>query len=160
MRLNAAILAFLTYDPPKPFLGTGDLEVISISETEICIKNRMIAKRCYNVSGDLLMNKSKIEYGNQDNPFLYSAKNRFLVVGCDSEGYNTGFNLYKGAKMYNDCYTSCKSREEGACNGHGCCKNTIFEGTKRFTTEIDQTEGTLRATFLSFSPCTHAFVST
>ncbi|KAI3996141.1 hypothetical protein MKX01_031495 [Papaver californicum] len=148
-----------SYDPPRPFLGTGDVEVISISETEIRIKNNMIAQRCYNVSGDLLLDKPVIEYGNLVTPFAYTLSSADATFRY-SEGYNEGYNLLE-AQLYNECKTSCDSREkvqERACNGHGCCNNTIFEGTKRFNTSMDQTEGTTSAAFLSFSPCTYAFV--
>ncbi|XP_026379858.1 wall-associated receptor kinase 1-like isoform X2 [Papaver somniferum] len=106
----------------------------------------------------MVLNKSSIEYGCLVTPFAYSTKNRFFVVGCDSEGYNTGHHLLKENEYYNECKTSCDSKEkvqEGGCNGHGCCNRTVLKGTKMFWTEVDQTDGT---TFLSFSPCTYAFV--
>ncbi|KAI3846993.1 hypothetical protein MKW92_019935 [Papaver armeniacum] len=67
-----------SYDPPKPFIGADHFEVLSISETEIRIKNHMIAKLCYDVSGGTVLNKSSIEYGSLVTPFAYSPKNRFF----------------------------------------------------------------------------------
>ncbi|KAI3957795.1 hypothetical protein MKW92_002946 [Papaver armeniacum] len=49
--IGYAITCNTSFDPPKPFLGKGNLQVLSISESEIRVKNNQVARRCFTESG-------------------------------------------------------------------------------------------------------------
>ncbi|KAI3929092.1 hypothetical protein MKW92_028505 [Papaver armeniacum] len=146
-----------SYDPPKPFMRIGNREILGISETEIRIKE-VPSTLCYNMSGDVVVNKS-ISWDLSATPFTFSdTKNKFFLVGCNSAGYFLGSDQFQ-KNFTSPCVTLCNSREEvkeGYCNVNGCCQSSIPKGIKRSTTEVARASNT---TFLSFNPCSYAFLA-
>ncbi|OVA10619.1 Protein kinase domain [Macleaya cordata] len=148
-----------SYDPPKLFIGNGHLEVLSISDTEIRIKN-LVATECYNKSGGLVpLHKSAVWINLTGTPFTFSyTKNRFFAFGCSTramiiQGYNSVKNYTS------QCQSVCDSREnvlEGSCTGSGCCQTTIQKGIKKFIAMVGSYDE--HTSIWSFDPCSYAFL--
>ncbi|KAI3868388.1 hypothetical protein MKW92_027149, partial [Papaver armeniacum] len=145
-----------SYHPPKPFIGTTNFEIQSISESEIRVKGE-VAKICYNMVGDLVLDRSESFTSLFETPFTFSnTTNRFFLIGCNSIGYNGGYDQHM--KVYRtQCMTSCDSREEvheGSCNGNGCCMSTIPAGLKFVQMDVKRADNITNTTFASyFDPC-------
>ncbi|KAI3972115.1 hypothetical protein MKW92_020142 [Papaver armeniacum] len=138
-----------SYDPPKPFIGTGYLDIVSISETQIRTKS-VVARLCYNIDGDLVLNRTQTLFKLWNTPFTFSnTSNRLFVIGCSTVGFNYGLDLLD--KMYSSqCLSMCGSREdvhEGSCNGNGCCQSTIQHGMKSIITRVFRGDNTTNTTF-------------
>ncbi|XP_026394788.1 wall-associated receptor kinase 2-like [Papaver somniferum] len=147
-----------SYDPPKAFMGINNLEIVGISETEIRIKDNTSAI-CYNPSGGVVLNRTSVAWDLSLTPFTFSnTKNRFFVVGCNSLGVITGSD--HNLEMFSSqCVSTCDRREEvkeGNCNGNGCCQNIIRKWMTRSVIGIARLVNT---TYLSFSPCSYAFLA-
>ncbi|RZC45796.1 hypothetical protein C5167_038760 [Papaver somniferum] len=150
-----------SYVPPKAFIGTGNLEILSISETEIRIKN-VVATLCYDMSGDLVLddqNNQMVTSNLKSTPFTYSnTKNRLFAIGCNSGGALLGWDQL-GKNYSSQCVSMCSSKEdvkEGSCNGNGCCQSTIPKGIKNFSLGLVRIANT---TILSFNPCSYTFLA-
>ncbi|KAH7842093.1 hypothetical protein Vadar_001427 [Vaccinium darrowii] len=147
--------------PPKPFLGDGNLEVISISETQVRVRN-FVTTRCYNESGNTTVyNLSSTQLGSYNtSPFAFSAAaNKFTVVGCDDLGIISGSSQTQN--VTSGCVSTCYDGSEllaidGNCTGIGCCQTDIPKGLKvsggSLTSFNDHSE------VLSFNPCSYAFL--
>ncbi|KAI3871078.1 hypothetical protein MKX03_020335, partial [Papaver bracteatum] len=119
-----------SYNPPKPFTSIGNHEILSISGTEVRIKNTDISAECYNEeTGDAAVSLSSLPLNLSDTLFTISyAKNRFVGVGCDTMAVSYSMEG-------NGCFSRCESRAEvveGSCTGHGCCQGYIRKGKKEF----------------------------
>ncbi|KAI3938083.1 hypothetical protein MKW98_018639 [Papaver atlanticum] len=150
-----------SYDPPKAFIGTGNLEILSISGTEIRIKS-LVATLCYDMSGDLVpdgQNHQIVTSNLKPTPFTFSnTKNRLFTIGCNSAGALLGWDQL-GKNYSSQCISMCSSKEdvrEGSCNGNGCCQNTIPKGIKNFSVGLVWIANT---TILSFNPCSYTFLA-
>ncbi|KAI3847027.1 hypothetical protein MKX03_018206 [Papaver bracteatum] len=145
-----------SYDPPKPFIGTSDLEILSISESEIRISNR-IAKLCFNKIGLPVLVEPIVSLSLQDTPFTFShTNNSFFVIGCRSVGVNTGFDEEHRTSL-SQCRPLCSTSRhkviEGSCAGVNCCPITIPNRIKELKTTISGVPS-----FSSDSLCNYAFV--
>ncbi|KAI3949640.1 hypothetical protein MKW92_052809 [Papaver armeniacum] len=147
-----------SYDPPKPFIGLTSLQVLSISETEIRVSNK-VSKVCFNGLGRVVLNHSIVETSVQRTPFTISnTNNRYFLIGCQSIAAYRGIDQ-ENMVYLSACVSTCYSREkvvEGSCDGNGCCQTTISKGITNFQTAILSTNNSTN--FLSYSPCTYAFV--
>ncbi|KAI3991446.1 hypothetical protein MKX01_000533 [Papaver californicum] len=150
-----------SYEPPKLFIGTGNVEILSISETDMRIKN-FVPRVCNSMVGDLEQNHSDVSISFSRTHFTLSdTKNRFFVVGCDSGGLISGYDQL-GKPYSSACVSSCQSMEkvqEGSCNGIGCCQSTIPKRIQNYNTTVMTNGNTTKASFLSFDPCIFAFVA-
>ncbi|KAI3875695.1 hypothetical protein MKW92_030917, partial [Papaver armeniacum] len=148
-----------SFHPPKAFIGLTSLQILSISETEIRVLNR-IAKICFNIQGDVVVNDSTVYTSVRRTPFTFSnTGNRFFLIGCMSEATNLEFDQ-EDKESSSSCMSSCDSRRkvvEGSCGGNGCCQKTIPKGIKQFQTSLGG-DNTDVPNFLSYSPCSYAFV--
>ncbi|XP_026404089.1 wall-associated receptor kinase 2-like [Papaver somniferum] len=147
-----------SYDPPKAFIGTSNLEILSISETEIRKKN-VVAALCYNMAGNLVLDDSRVTSNLGSTPFTFSnTKNRLFTIGCNSGGTILGRDQLE--KNYSSqCVSLCASQDfvkEGSCDGGGCCMNTIPKGIKWLSTGLVRV---VNVSFLSFNPCSYAFLA-
>ncbi|KAI3948997.1 hypothetical protein MKW98_021603, partial [Papaver atlanticum] len=127
-----------SFDPPKPFIGIGNFEILGISETEIRIKN-LAASLCYNSLGEFKQNVPTVSTSLFGTPFTFSdTKNRLFGIGCGYSGVYSGYELLK--KKYNGtCNSTCKEKgdvKEGSCGGFGCCQFAIAKGLKEIETSI------------------------
>ncbi|KAI3858405.1 hypothetical protein MKW92_004688 [Papaver armeniacum] len=150
-----------SYEPPKLFIGTGNVEVLSISETEMRIKN-FVPSVCNSMNGDLGQNHSDVAISFSKTHFTLSdTKNRFFVVGCDTGGIISGYDQL-GKPYSSSCQSSCQNMEkvkEGSCNGSGCCQSTIPKRIQNYNTTVTVNSNTTKTSFLSFDPCVFAFVA-
>ncbi|XP_019054404.1 PREDICTED: wall-associated receptor kinase 2-like [Nelumbo nucifera] len=116
-----------SYDPPKPFLGTTDNEVLEISLYHVRV-NKVLAFNCYDEAPVSGAHRTDLE----GTPYTIShTANRFIVIECDAYG------LIRGSKggFTSGCMSVCQEREDlidGACSGEGCCQTTIPKGLQRF----------------------------
>ncbi|KAL5985064.1 hypothetical protein ACLOJK_038901 [Asimina triloba] len=145
-----------SFSPPKPFIGSGNLQIIEASLETVLVQN-WIASLCYNKSDgsiDNLTSQSVMLYGT---PYTFSyTRNRFIVLGCDS------FALFQGSKDVNftsGCISLCastKSVVNGSCSGIGCCQTDIPRGLKRFAALVRSINNHSESG--DFNPCSYAFL--
>ncbi|KAI3869090.1 hypothetical protein MKX03_005032 [Papaver bracteatum] len=151
-----------SYDPPKPFVGSGTVEILSISETEVRIRNDRIASLCFNESGLPVLGANIRDLNLDGSAFSISyTKNSFFGIGCDviariewgsSDGHRPT------TTTNSSCQPKCKSRDsitEGSCAGtSGCCQTTFPKGLQKVSAEV---LGLLPAN--GFNSCNFAFVA-
>ncbi|KAI7733106.1 hypothetical protein M8C21_010384, partial [Ambrosia artemisiifolia] len=107
-----------TYDPPKLFIRSGNIEIHKISDSEMWVTN-FIAVRCYDQSGGVTLDN--YSWTNlETTPFAFSQRNKFTVIGCDDFALITGSNGGDFSSGYiNECDDKSNIRR---CYGH--CINT------------------------------------
>ncbi|KAG5552336.1 hypothetical protein RHGRI_010424 [Rhododendron griersonianum] len=145
-----------SYDPPKLFLG--GLQVLSISRTQVRVRNT-VAARCYNQStGDITYDKPAwMKWGD---PWPYTVSdtaNKFTVVGCGAYALITW--LRQGRNFSTGCLSVCSNSADvvaGDCTGIGCCQINIPNGLKNFEGSLGRVYGQTKDSFESY--CTYAFL--
>ncbi|CAI9263657.1 unnamed protein product [Lactuca saligna] len=145
----------LTYKPPKLFIRSGNIEIYSISDSEMRIYN-LVAYKCYNASGNVTDERDA--WTNlETTPFTFSPKNKFTVIGCDD------FALIGGAteaEFTSGCLGACSNANDvpsdGYCSGIGCCQTAIPKGLKFYQTTVLTVDN--HTAVHSFNPCGLAFL--
>ncbi|KAK4432265.1 Wall-associated receptor kinase [Sesamum alatum] len=143
-----------SFNPPRPYIGTGNLEILDISDNTLKIKN-WVASRCYNQFGNITQ-ENRVLIDLATTPFTFSDINKFSVLGCDEFALMAGS---EGRNFTSGCVSVCFSIDDlidGDCSGIGCCQTAIPKGLKRFNTNL----GTLYShlNIWSFAPCGYAFL--
>ncbi|KAH7843305.1 hypothetical protein Vadar_015005 [Vaccinium darrowii] len=71
-------------DPPKAFISTSNVEVLSISQTQVRVRN-YVAHTCYKNGSETTSNQPWVDLGDPGvSPYTFSdVANKFTVVGCD-----------------------------------------------------------------------------
>ncbi|KAL2479437.1 Wall-associated receptor kinase 2 [Abeliophyllum distichum] len=143
-----------TFDPPKPFISTGNLEIIDISNDRLRIKN-WVAAACYNQTGNRTR-QNPVAINFTGTPYSFADTNKFTVVGCDDLALIRGSG---GRNFTSGCLSLCSEREDlidGFCTGIGCCQTSIPKGLTAFSSAL----GSLRnhTEVWSFDPCGYAFL--
>ncbi|XP_026400211.1 wall-associated receptor kinase 5-like [Papaver somniferum] len=145
------IICDSSFNPPKPFIdASGDkLQVLSISDTEVRIKNSFTIVYCNDHSGKSMANDDYEESGLypyinlRNTPFTVSfTRNNLFGIGCDLAGvalWTDGND--ERQEVMRECKSSCEIKETTArtsCNSNGyiCCETDIPKGTKRFSGEV------------------------
>ncbi|MCD7471968.1 hypothetical protein HAX54_012788 [Datura stramonium] len=135
----------------KPLIA--NIEVYDISDAELRVSN-VISWRCYDSNGAV---RSENPLGwtrlGKSDPYSFSAKNSFTIVGCDDSALITGRNF-----EYN-CSISCSSTKEviaGECMGNGCYQVQIPKGLKYFDPIISSTQNHTDVWY--FNQCGYAFL--
>ncbi|KAL8064532.1 hypothetical protein ABFX02_01G096900 [Erythranthe guttata] len=144
-----------SFNPPKPFVGSTNLEVFDITDSRMRIKNRMAAI-CYNKLGNITRNIDAVSKIQLDPPFSFSDANKFTMVGCDEIGMLSGV---EGGNLTNACVSTCSSRDQvldGYCTGIGCCQTSIPKGLTRFELSLSSLNDHIYV--WSFSTCGYAFL--
>ncbi|KAI3850268.1 hypothetical protein MKX03_018055 [Papaver bracteatum] len=146
-----------SFHPPKPFLDTGNVEVIDISETKFRTKNTL-STLCYNKLGNITLDLSVATIDVSRTPFTFSyTDNMFFAIGCNTCATIYGPDLKNYASS---CSSECNSREnvmDGSCFGKGCCQSTIPKGLKRYETRISKY--TSQNSSATFDPCSYGFIA-
>ncbi|KAL2500470.1 Wall-associated receptor kinase 2 [Forsythia ovata] len=143
-----------TFNPPKPFISTGNLEIIDISNDTLRIKN-WVAAACYNQTGNITR-QNPVEINFTGTPYSFSDSNKFTVVGCDDLAViqgNSGRNFTSG------CLSLCSKKEDlidGFCTGIGCCQTSIPKSLTAFYSELGSPRN--HTEVWSFDPCGYAFL--
>ncbi|KAI3903549.1 hypothetical protein MKW98_032203 [Papaver atlanticum] len=136
-----------SFDPPKPFLGMGIGEVLSISKSEIRMKNQPAGHFCYNksdVAPDVKLDQF-LHINVISTPHTIShTKNKLFGTGTIMVGYVVGSNISNDADGYtSQCSSFCNSKEnvtEGSCNGSGCCELSLPKKLNFFKALVDSYE--------------------
>ncbi|KAH7844891.1 hypothetical protein Vadar_032716 [Vaccinium darrowii] len=113
-------------NPPKAFIGEG-VEVRSISQTEVRIRN-YVARACYDNNGnEITSNGAWVALGNQSlNPYALSdVANKFTVVGCDDYAWILG--TFGGKNLNSGCMSQCTERTD-VSEETGYCQTDIPKG--------------------------------
>ncbi|KAI3798060.1 hypothetical protein L1987_33328 [Smallanthus sonchifolius] len=79
-----------SYEPPKLFPASGDVEVYSISDSEVRIATT-VSYICYNQRGPVEGVDSGINL-SWHKVYTFSIKNKLIVIGCDDYALITGKN--------------------------------------------------------------------
>ncbi|XP_026451183.1 wall-associated receptor kinase 2-like [Papaver somniferum] len=158
-----------SFYPAKPFIGDGKFEVISISETEIRVKNSRVAAACYTKKGvqidldpfsqdptdrfSFFIDKTSFTFSN--------TKNRLFAIGCDTL---TSFFAVSGNGTLHDpgvCLSLCNSRDEvieGSCaEEKGCCQLEFPKGINSLYASVSSLDNHTKV--WSFDPCSYAFIA-
>ncbi|KAG8378205.1 hypothetical protein BUALT_Bualt08G0113600 [Buddleja alternifolia] len=144
-----------SYDPPKPFLNLGSIEVLGISLNGQMKVASSVASDCYDESGSQI-NGTISELTSSKFP-ISSTQNKFTAVGCDTYALIEGSEESK--QMSAGCISWCDSIASvvnGTCSGIGCCQTSIPKGIKDFLVDIRSFRNHTRVK--SFNPCGYAFV--
>ncbi|KAA8517761.1 hypothetical protein F0562_015234 [Nyssa sinensis] len=144
-----------SYNPPKAFMTTGNIQILDITESQMRISN-VVASKCYNQSGGLI-HENTASSDLDTSPFTFSdTANKFTVIGCDDLALISGSDV---RNFTSGCVSLCSKSEDildGYCSGIGCCQTSIPKGLKKYITSL----GTLQnhTEVWSFDPCSYAFV--
>ncbi|KAG5250788.1 wall-associated receptor kinase [Salix suchowensis] len=148
-----------SFNPPKAFLTTSNINVTEITLEGKLHVEQYIAKDCYNVSGPTHSNNPTLKLAK----FIISdADNIFVSIGCDTEASLSG-NLKEAGSNENEyevgCMSSCNSLKyvpNDTCSGIGCCQTSLAKGVDDFN--ITVSSQTDHSGILDFSPCSYAFI--
>ncbi|XP_073526122.1 uncharacterized protein [Phyllobates terribilis] len=149
------IVCNTTYDPPKPFLGRGNLEIVEISETQMKIKNG-VAKQCFSSLGNLT-DQLTVSIDLFSSPYTFSDTLKLVVVGCDDLAIITGT---KGRNFASGCISLCSRKEDllsGTCSGLGCSQIPIPDRLKQFRIGLQSLNNHTNVS--SFDSCGYAFLA-
>ncbi|PIN12636.1 Serine/threonine protein kinase [Handroanthus impetiginosus] len=144
-----------SYNPPKPFLNSGNVEVLEISLGGLMKVSSSVASHCYDDSGARI-NGTISELTLSKFP-ISSTHNKFTAVGCDTYAFMEGSKERK--QMSAGCVSWCDSINNvinRTCSGIGCCQTSIAKGVKDFFVDIQSFRN--HTTVKSFNPCGYAFV--
>ncbi|KAH7844568.1 hypothetical protein Vadar_029524 [Vaccinium darrowii] len=97
-------------DPPKAFIGKGTVEILSISQTQVWVRND-VASACYSGETGAVTESDPawIKLGDSA-PYTFSdVANKFTVVGCDDYAWILG--TFGGRNLSSGCMSQCTQRE-------------------------------------------------
>ncbi|GFS34982.1 wall associated kinase 5 [Actinidia rufa] len=144
-----------TFNPPKPFLGDGNIPITNISINGQLHVMHYVAEDCYDQFGRREhLNNPWISF---DKLRVSSTENKFTAIGCDTYANITG---YKDNKSYvSGCMLTCSSMDyisNGSCSGIGCCQISIPEGLNSIEVAVNSYKN--HKEVWNFNPCSYAFV--
>ncbi|KAL4279536.1 hypothetical protein GQ457_03G032250 [Hibiscus cannabinus] len=150
---NFFIRCNTTFNPPKAFLTTSDIEVVHISLDGYLRINLSIGYDCYNSSGpssyfDMWLELAKFPISH--------TRNKFTAIGCDTYAY---VQDKEGDKYSTGCLTFCNTIADvinGSCSGIGCCQTAIPRGVKSYHVTFGSSKK--HSGILGFNPCSYGFV--
>jgi len=144
-----------TYDPPKLFIGTGNIEITLISPEHVFVRGG-IARDCYNEP----LTESHAWINLNSRPYTFSyVRNKFTAIGCDAVALVYRLDNLDSTFFASGCMSLCRNADSvvnGSCSGIGCCQTAIPKGLKRFDTRLQNFNNHSRT--WSFSPCSYAFL--
>ncbi|KAI8558465.1 hypothetical protein RHMOL_Rhmol04G0096000 [Rhododendron molle] len=144
----------------KPFLA--GLEVLSISPTQIRIRNIVIS-RCYDQTGAT----TNIVYAASTalpmaGPYTFSdTVNKLTVIGCDDSAQFWGYS--QAGTLTTSCGSMCSNSTvemidefDGNCTGIGCCQTDIPKGLKVYEVLLSSFQNHTQVWL--FNKCGYAFM--
>ncbi|KAK8580209.1 hypothetical protein V6N12_070493 [Hibiscus sabdariffa] len=150
---NFFILCNTTFNPPKAFLTTSDIEVVHISLDGYLRINLSIGYDCYNSSGRSLYFDMWLELAKFP---ISHTRNKFTAIGCDTYAY---VQDKEGDTYSTGCLTFCNKIADvinGSCSGIGFCQTAIPKGVKSYHVTFASSNSHSR--ILGFNPCSYGFV--
>ncbi|XP_057801232.1 wall-associated receptor kinase 5-like [Salvia miltiorrhiza] len=145
-----------SFAPPRPFIASGNLEIVSITGDALRIKS-WVAARCYDASGNITR-QNRVLINITGSPFAFSQRNSFTVIGCDEQAL-LNFNGFGALGFTSGCISICSDRADlgaGDCSGVGCCQTAIPKGMQLMNSFLGTTTG--HVSVWSFNPCGYAFL--
>ncbi|KAL7136206.1 hypothetical protein ABFS83_10G013900 [Erythranthe nasuta] len=143
-----------SFNPPKPFLGTGNLEVIDVTDSHMRIDN-YLAYKCYDKQGKSTRRRAfRIRLSQH---LSFSDANKFTIIGCDDLAIISGT---QGLNFSSGCISLCSAKEDiidGSCTGIGCCQISIPKGLHGFEASLGSLKN--HTEVWSFDPCGYAFLA-
>ncbi|KAK9004957.1 hypothetical protein V6N11_042407 [Hibiscus sabdariffa] len=141
-----------SFDPPKAFLATTDIQVLHISVDGYLRIQYPVGYDCYNSSGSSAYFSTGFTL---EKFFISHTRNKFTAIGCDTYAYVEGFS---GRTYSTGCVSFCYDETDvvnGSCFGIGCCQTVIPKGV----TDYDVSFGSYwnHSKVLSFNPCSYGF---
>ncbi|XP_062181908.1 wall-associated receptor kinase 2-like [Phragmites australis] len=143
----------------KPFLGTSNVEVISISlplgQAQVL---NYISSYCYDAASGK-MKPSEWYWNLTGTPYTLSdTANKFTVLGCRTLAY-IGDSMDDAATYMTGCVAMCRlpdltALRNDSCSGMGCCQTAIPKGLKYYQVWFDQRLSTSENH--NASPCSYA----
>lgn len=150
----------LSVDPPYMLLSTrDDYHLVSISESQIRIKNPFFASRC-NGTRDL-----NLTLDFSGTPYTLSDANTLTQVGCSDLAVFEGFSKQYAApnltsnNFATGCVSFCSNGDlslSGSCPGNGCCQVPVPKGTVFINSSITGLED--RWTNQLVKPCSYSLI--
>ncbi|XP_059446774.1 wall-associated receptor kinase-like 10 [Corylus avellana] len=123
-----------SWSPPKPFLRSFNLEVLSISLGGTVRVNYPTFYDCENDTRSSTTNI--VEFGKS--PFIFSqSENRFVAIGCDNLAKMVSVGGL--ASVIGGCMSICDTgglMDASTCNGINCCETTIPPQLDAFSATI------------------------
>ena len=144
-----------TFSPPKPFLRTGNIEVLNISLAGHYLRVlTTIGSDCYNETGQSGRFNAQVTLSRF--PFS-NTRNKFTAIGCDTFAIiRNGMN---GQTISTGCLSMCdtiQSVTNGSCSGIGCCQTSIPKGLLNYNVTV--TSFSNHSEILDFNPCSYTFL--
>ncbi|XP_077215895.1 putative wall-associated receptor kinase-like 16 isoform X2 [Tasmannia lanceolata] len=146
-----------TFNPPKPFVSQGNIEVLEIllQEGQIRVTSWM-GWDCYSKT-DPGGNWSAGFIDFRGTPYTFSStQNIFTAIGCDTLAFIRGPSR---TDFTTGCVSLCANKERlsnGTCSGIGCCQTSIPEDLKYLRLSLQSFSNHTRTK--DFSPCSYAFL--
>ncbi|CAA2968743.1 Serine threonine kinase [Olea europaea subsp. europaea] len=143
-----------SFNPPKPFIANGNLEIVNISNDELLVKN-WVAVKCYTKAGQINYRNS-ILINLTGTTYSLADSNKFTVVGCDDQSVFRGSSV---RSFRSGCLSFCSEREvftDGLCTGIGCCQTSIPKGLQAISYSLQTFYN--HTNISSFNPCGYAFL--
>ncbi|KAF4376938.1 hypothetical protein F8388_022654 [Cannabis sativa] len=149
-------------DPPKTYLGKGNLQVrnISIIDGEIRVL-QLIAKDCYYKNGSQHQNDRLRSRLRLSSFTVSSTKNKFTAIGCNTFAIIQGF---QGEQRYRTgCMSFCDQARDinyyGTCSGVGCCQvMSIPPRLNNFTVSLSSINSS-NTKVLDSNPCSYGILA-
>ncbi|XP_012832195.1 PREDICTED: wall-associated receptor kinase 3-like [Erythranthe guttata] len=143
-----------SFNPPKPFSGTFNIEVTDITDSQMRIKNWVVTI-CYNQVGNLTRETTVgVKFPQY---FSLSDANKLITIGCDDLAIISGLG---GINFTSGCVSRCSAKAEivdGYCVGTGCCQTSIPKGLTHFSAFVSSLANHIDV--WSFNPCGYAFLA-
>ncbi|KAJ9545012.1 hypothetical protein OSB04_024719 [Centaurea solstitialis] len=137
----------------KLFHRSSNIKIYNISNFEARVANS-IGYICYNEQGNVTQENEAMTILQTTEPFTFSQKNKFTVIGCDDYGSINGTN-FSGL-----CWGTCSNELEvsyGHCSGiGGCAQISITKGLKRYN--VNLSSGRNHSGIYYFNPCGMMFL--
>ncbi|KAH7844961.1 hypothetical protein Vadar_033730 [Vaccinium darrowii] len=114
-------------DPPKAFISTSNVEVLSISQNQVRVRN-FVASACYDINGNKTTdNPASVNLGDPGvSPYTFSdVANKFTVVGCDDLALILG--TFGNKNLASGCLSLCFNRSDVG-DRTGYCQTDIPKG--------------------------------
>ncbi|KAK2973104.1 hypothetical protein RJ640_009756 [Escallonia rubra] len=144
-----------TFIPPKAFLRKSTtIEVLNISLDGLMRVSVVVARNCYDKSGERIKGKSKSPRLRLSKFPISNIHNKFTAIGCATAAIIQGIS---GGNYSTGCISQCGDLENvvnGSCSGVGCCQTSIPKGIRDSIFMVNP----FGTNVPKFAPCSHAFV--
>ncbi|CAK9154152.1 unnamed protein product [Ilex paraguariensis] len=151
-----------SFNPPKAFLGTTNLNVTEISLQGQLKLLQFVASQCYDQKENKL---SDIRTWFELLPFTISTENKLTVIGCNTQAsidfyHNNASQQQQLPYATTGCISKCEnisSFADGSCSGVGCCQASIPKGVWNISVTLQSYDNYTKSS--NSNSCSYAFVT-